>query len=553
VTQRILATRIVSEQGLVSVRDRTRQVGDLFGLDGLQRTRLITAVSEIARNVIQYAGAGVIEFYFRPAQGGDHQAVQVRIIDTGPGIANVQAVLEGQWQSGGRNALGISGSKRLVDRFTIDSTLGAGTLVTLEMRLPLDAPLIDTARLGDLVEQLARRKLQSSTEELEQQNREMLVALEALRMRQAELEQADERKDEFLAMLAHELRNPLAAIRTALEVLKRKSDASIADRERLESIIGRQTDQLSRLVNDLLDVSRVMRGKVKLEREPVGVKEIIEHALEMTHAVIVAKKHTVTVKTPSEDSWILADRIRFKQILGNLLHNAARYTPAHGAIDVTVTNRGQEVVIDVADNGIGIAAAMLPRVFDLFSQADTGLGRQGAGLGIGLTIVQRMLQAHSAKVTVSSPGLGQGSIFSIVVPQTEARPVGVTIQPQSGWQALSVLIIDDNIDAAEVLQEVLDVLGHGSRICHSGEQGLQLAAMLRPHIIIVDIGLPGMNGFEVARALRASCHNAHMRIVALSGYSATSMRAHGDANVFDHYLEKPVSIDTLQAALASLY
>lgn len=550
-TQRILATRIASEQGLVAARDRTRQVGDLFGLDGLQRTRLITAVSEIARNVVQYAGDGVIEFYLKPAQAGDQQAIQVRIADTGPGIDNLQAVLDGHWQTDGRPALGIVGSKRLVDRFSIESTLGIGTVVTLDMRLPVDAPVIDPPKLADLVEQLARRKLQSSNEELELQNREMLVALDALRIRQAELEHADERKDEFLAMLAHELRNPLAAIRTALEVIKRKRDATHEDRERLVSMMGRQTDQLARLVNDLLDVSRVMRGKVRLDREPVSVRELIDHALEMTDAVIAEKKHTVTVKAPLEDSWLFVDRVRIKQVLGNLFHNAARYTPANGVIQITVTCVDQSVVIDVADNGIGIGADMLPHVFDLFSQADTGLGRQGAGLGIGLTIVQRMLEEHGATVFVNSPGLGQGSTFTVVAPITSERPADFAAQPLVEPQALSVLIIDDNVDAADALQQILDVLGHASRICHSGEQGLQLADILRPNVVIVDIGLPGMNGFQVARGLR-DIHGDALRIIALSGYSAASMQAHGDAGAFDHYLEKPVSVDTLQATLATL-
>lgn len=547
---RILATRVATEQALVPARDRTRQVGDVFGLDSLQRTRFITAVSEIARNAVQYAGGGMIEFHLRRAEGDEPQALLAIIVDKGPGIERLDDILGVTPTNRANTALGITGSRRLVDRFAIESSPGEGTTVTLEMRLPLSVKPIDTQKLSVLIEKLANRREQSLAEELEQQNREMLATLETLRMRQVELEQADERKDEFLAMLAHELRNPLAAIRTALEVLKRKQQPTVADTQRLGGVISRQTEQLARLVNDLLDVSRVTRGKIHLNTEALQVRELIDHALEMTDEAISAKKHTITIRAPHDNLWVMADRVRFKQILGNLLHNAARYTPAGGAIEITVASAGPAITIAIADNGIGIAEDMLPRVFDLFTQAQTGLGRQDAGLGVGLTVVQRMLQEHGGSIAVGSAGLGQGATFTLTIPALDIVPALPDATPAvAGPAGLSILVIDDNEDAADVLQQILEMLGHRADIAHTGEAGVARARELVPDVVIADIGLPGMNGFEVAGALRSDSALDQTVLVALSGYSAASIKSYGRADLFDQYLEKPVAIDVLEAML----
>jgi signal transduction histidine kinase/ActR/RegA family two-component response regulator len=548
---RILSTRIASEQALVMARDRTRQVGDVFGLDALQRTRFITAVSEIARNAVQFAGGGAIEFHLRPATVEEPQALVARIVDEGPGIARLDEILEGRFLAQGRPVLGITGSRRLVDRFAIETHAGQGTVVTLEMRLPVAVAPINAKRLGELVERLARRKEQTPTEELEQQNREMLVALEALRARQVELQQADERKDEFLAMLAHELRNPLSAIRTALEVLKRKNNATAAEVQNLGSIISRQTEQLASLVNDLLDVSRVTQGKIDLSMEALSLRELIEHALEMSQSLIDQRAHSVTLDLPAEEIFVYADRVRFKQVLGNLLHNAARYTPAHGKIHIAVTRQDDTAVVAITDSGIGIEAEMLPRVFDLFAQAKTGLSRQDAGLGVGLTVVQRMLREHGGEVQVASAGLGLGSTFTIRVPILHAVEPAAAPE-EAGAPAvtgLRILLIDDNFDAADVLRQILEMLGHSVEMAHTGEKGVTDAARMQPDAVIVDIGLPGMNGFEVARVLRDHPATRSASLIALSGYSVSSMKNPQGTEDFDLYLEKPVAIDVLEAAL----
>ncbi|ARP84043.1 hypothetical protein CAL12_26655 [Bordetella genomosp. 8] len=552
---RILSTRIASDQGLVGARDRTRQVGDVFGLDDLQRTRLVTAVSEIARNAVDYARGGRIDFAFRPASPTEPQAIVVTIADDGPGIADLPAILSGTNRLDGKVQLGISGARRLVDGFHIESPDGKGTTVTLEMHLPVFHPAIEPAGLASLIEKLARRKLQTPVEELEQQNREMLLTLEQLRLRQAELERADERKDEFLAMLAHELRNPLSAIGTALELMKRKRDASPDDTRRLTALVSRQTEQLARLVSDLLDVSRVTRGKIELNHEALPVGELVEQALEMTQGAINAKRHTVEYLPAPADVWVRADRVRFRQILSNLLHNAARYTPERGVLKLEVRASDDRVQIVVRDNGIGIAADMLPRVFDLFSQADTSLGRTDAGLGIGLTLVQRLAAAHGGFVTAASEGLGQGSTFIVDMPRL-VRPDAAVVAPAPvrapSGQGLRVLLIDDNEDAVQSLRLLLEDAGHTVATAGNGEAGLASAKAMAPQVIVIDIGLPDVDGFEVAAALRRSATTATSMLVALSGYTATAMMERGAKAGFDKYLSKPVDVAELEEVLRAV-
>lgn len=549
-THRILSTRISSDHGLVAVRDRTRQVGDVFGLEDLQRTRLVTAVSEIARNAVDYAGGGRIDFMFKEARGDEPQAIVVVVNDQGPGIKDLEDILAGPSRAGRKTRLGIVGAQRLVDRFHISSS-PKGTSVTLEMRLGPAAPLIQSPQLTERVEQLAQRRMQTPVEELEQQNREMLLALDELRARQAELERADERKDEFLAMLAHELRNPLFAISTALGLLKLKKNPTETDIRKLADLLSRQTDQLSRLVNDLLDASRVTRGRISLTLEPALVGDLIDQALEMTTAAISAKHHRIEYARPPE-IWINADRIRFRQVLGNLLHNAARYTPPGGVIRISAgMNQDGRVDISVQDNGIGIDAAMLPRVFDLFVQADTGLGRQDAGLGIGLTLVQSLTTAHGGSVSVSSEGLGRGSVFTLSMPVIAAPQAVAQALPQSGapTRSLRILLIDDNADAVQSLGQLLEVSGHTVAHADTGRQGIARAAEFLPDVVVIDIGLPDLTGFEVAATLRRSPATARCMLVALSGYTAMAMKERGRSAGFDHYLIKPVDMPQFEGLL----
>jgi signal transduction histidine kinase len=263
---------------------------------------------------------------------------------------------------------------------------------------------------------LATRKPRSALEEVEQQNREMLFALEELRQKQLSLEQADERKNEFLAMLAHELRNPLATLTLSLELLKRKTDISPHELGVRRETMTRQTDQLKRLVDDLLDVARVTKGKVELQRAPSELNGLVRGAMEMVSAAIHERKHTVTFQAAPRELWVYGDSARLLQVVGNVIHNATRYTPENGRIDIALRSEAGVAAIDVTDNGMGISAEMLPQVFGLFVQAREQSDRGGGGLGVGLTLADRLLQDHGGRISVKSEGLDKGSQFTITLP-----------------------------------------------------------------------------------------------------------------------------------------
>jgi signal transduction histidine kinase len=412
VTQRIMSVR-VNARDIALVRDRTRQVGQLFGLDKLDCTRFVTAVSEIARNTVEYAGDGSLTFLFRSDEAADaSQYLIAELSDQGPGIADLQALLAGGLNAKGRVPLGLSGCRRLADRFEVVNLPEGGTLVTIEMALPRHAPRLLASDLASLADQLARRKARTPVEELEQQNREMLLALQSLKDRQAELELADERKNQFVATLAHELRNPLATLRMTLDILRRTAaggDEKIAARH---AVMERQTRQMAQLVDDLMDASRVSQGKFQLNRQPTEVNELVSQALEMTSAAIKAKSHEVELRLHAEPLWVDGDATRLKQVLSNLLHNAARYSTEHGYIAIKVRRADDDVVVEVADRGMGIEPDLLPHVFGLFVQ---GGGAPG-GLGVGLTLAQRLVQEHGGTITAASVGAGHGSQFTVTLP-----------------------------------------------------------------------------------------------------------------------------------------
>jgi signal transduction histidine kinase len=414
---RILSTKI-SSSSLAAARQRSRQVGDLFGLDTLQRTRFITAISEITRNTVQYAGTGTLAFLFdtRSALSGN-QCVVAEISDRGPGIADLDNVLKGLREAPGTSPSGIAAARRLVDQLHIRTPEEGGTVVTVEMELSRGHRGLSVEEVNERVGELAMRKAQSPLEEVEQQNREMLFTLEELRQKQISLEQADLRKNEFLAMLAHELRNPLATLTLCLELLKRAPFISAEDLVSRREMMTRQTDQLRRLVDDLLDVARVTRGKVKLQRAPSEINGLVRSAMEMVAAAVQERGHSITFQAAGRELWVYGDSARLLQVVGNVIHNATRYTPEHGRIEIAVRNEGANAAIDVIDNGVGIAPEMLPQVFGLFVQAhDKALSSASGGLGVGLTLADRLLQDHGGAISVKSEGMGKGSQFTITLP-----------------------------------------------------------------------------------------------------------------------------------------
>jgi PAS domain S-box-containing protein len=371
-----------------------------------------------------------------------------------------------------------------------------------------------------------------------------------LRQRAGELADADRRKDEFLAMLAHELRNPLAPLSNALHLLERGG----ADKDRVREMAERQVRHLTRLVDDLLDVSRITQGKISLRKERVLLSDVVTRALEMMRAVLDSRGHQLTVSMPPRPVRFEADAARLAQVVANLLSNAAKFTPSGGSIWLTAEPLDGEVVIRVRDTGVGLAADLLPNVFDLFVQGDASLDRTRGGLGIGLTLVRRLVELHGGRVEARSPGLGQGSEFLVYLPTVEAtlaESAAESTQPAEPHTArgLRIVIVEDNQDAAESMAMVLGLWGHEVQIAFDAMAALDLAERAAPDVIISDLGLPGMSGYDLAKKLRQHPTFGRVVLIALSGYARDDDKRRALAAGFDHHLVKPADLDSLAELL----
>jgi PAS domain S-box-containing protein len=365
------------------------------------------------------------------------------------------------------------------------------------------------------------------------------------------LREADRRKDEFLATLAHELRNPLAPISNAVHLLRRPDGRRTADR--MVEMVGRQVRQIVRLVDDLMDVSRITQGKLELRREALSLAEILSMAIETSMPAIEAGRHELTVSLPEEILILEADKVRLTQVFGNMLNNAARYTDRGGHIWVNAWLEGRQVVVSVRDTGIGIPAAKLPRVFEMFSQAHRDSARGQAGLGIGLTMVRSLVELHGGSVEARSEGPGRGSEFLVRLPLAGRAAPAETHHDDAGGAPLGgrrLLVVDDNGDAAESLALLLNSAGAEVRTARDGPSGLALAGEFAPHAVLLDLGMPGMDGFEVARRLRADVRQAGLTIVALTSWGQGEDRRRTREAGFDHHLTKPVDVDQLFDILA---
>jgi signal transduction histidine kinase len=415
-----VSTRFTSKD-LVAIRAQAREVGELAGLETLQQTRFATAVSEITRNAVQYAGEGTITFSVMREQDAHGAMLVAQVTDRGPGIADIDAVLSGMGTSAsGRAPMGILGSKRLVDRLTMESPATGGTSVQLEMSLPRNAPHLDAEDMARFASRSAMHKARSPHEELDKQNRELLRALQELREKQTALEKADEMKNHFITTLAHELRSPLSTLDMSLELMRRRPDASADERATRREVMARQTGQMTKLVDDLMDVARVRQGKVQLNKVPVEVNTLVTQSVEMTGAAIAAKAHNVSVDLHGAPLWVSGDAPRLTQVLCNLIQNSARYTAPGGAIRVKVRPQDTCAVIEVEDNGIGISPEMLPQIFGMFVQGHGGGETSEGGLGLGLTLVHHLVNDHGGAVSAASEGLDQGSRFVVRLPLTQA-------------------------------------------------------------------------------------------------------------------------------------
>jgi CheY-like chemotaxis protein/two-component sensor histidine kinase len=368
------------------------------------------------------------------------------------------------------------------------------------------------------------------------------------------LRTADRMKDEFLATLAHELRNPLAPLRTGLEVLRRGQPGTPAV-EQARAMMERQLAHMVRLVDDLLDISRISRGHIEIRREPVEVGTVIAHAVEGSRQLVEAKRHALEVELGTEVLWVEGDLTRLAQVVGNLVNNAAKYTAPGGRIRVGSRRRGEQVEIYVGDNGSGIDAAAQPRVFDLFMQVEDTRRHSQGGLGVGLALVRRLVELHGGSVTVQSAGLGHGSTFTVALPPAaafsrEAVAPAAPADAQATPTGRRVLIVDDNVDAAETLATMLALAGHDTRCAHDGHQALQVARAFLPQVALLDIGLPGLSGLDVARRFRADPALAGAFLVALTGWGTEDDKRTCLEAGFDLHLTKPVDAAAVESALA---
>ena len=383
---------------------------------------------------------------------------------------------------------------------------------------------------------------------------ERRIMEDSLRALATDLSEADRRKDEFLAMLAHELRNPLAPIRNGLQILRLSDDRDAADHA--HEVMERQLEQLVRLVDDLLDVSRITRGKLELRKSAVRLSDVIRSAVETIRPIVDEKGHSLNVEFPDEDILIDADLTRLAQVFVNLLNNSAKYTDRGGRIELTVQQHGNEVLVAVTDNGIGIAADHVPQLFDMFSQADHSLERSQGGLGIGLTLVKRLTEMHGGQVGASSTGIGHGATFTVRLPVlAESRTAAAPHQDGASAQStppLRILVVDDNQDSAHTLSMLLEVLGHETRTAYDGEAGVAAAAEFRPHVVLLDIGLPRLNGYETCRRIREQDWGQNVRLFAVTGWGQEADRRRSEEAGFDDHLVKPVAAADITRLLAEL-
>jgi signal transduction histidine kinase len=459
---------------------------------------------------------------------------------------------------------------QMLDLLALGATLGLAMLaawfvgdVLVLRRVKRLATTANSIASGTLS---ARSGIVHGKEEISELARALDAMAEALQVKEAQhlkaenqLREADRRKDEFLAMLAHELRNPLAPISAGAQLLQ-SGHTGTESVQRTAAIIVRQVRHMTRLVDDLLDVSRVTRGLVTLTRAPLDVAAVVADAVEQAQPLMESRQHSFEVSLPAAPLVVNGDHKRLVQVLVNVLNNAAKYTPAGGVITLAARaddgNDGGQVKIIVNDNGIGMSAELRGRVFELFAQADRSPDRSQGGLGLGLALVKSLVELHGGVVAVDSAGERRGSSFTIRLPaiSTAAAPARAADAAPAVTQRrrLRVLVVDDNRDAAQTLQLLLEAGGHEVTVAHTGLRALELAQAISPQLCLLDIGLPDINGYHLARGLRALPHTSNATLVAVTGYGRREDRDQANAAGFDHYFVKPVDVEALLALISKL-
>ena len=377
----------------------------------------------------------------------------------------------------------------------------------------------------------------------------VVIDIDAQKRSEEALRTTDRRKDTFLAVLAHELRNPLAPMRNALELLKR-SEANPTINQRARGTMERQLSHMVRLVDDLLDLSRINRDKLELQKQPVALSDVVSQAVETVRPLISEARHELTIDLPPEQLHLNADTVRLSQAFSNLLNNACKYTDPGGRISLTAAHQDGHVVVSIRDNGMGIPSELSPKIFDMFTQADNALDRQHGGLGIGLALVKRLVEMHEGEVSAGANPAGEGSEFLVRLPLMIVPESNESSTPHSSGQTpaatpLRVLVVDDNRDSAETLSMLLELMGNEISVAYDGEQALAIANEIKPDVVLLDIGLPKMNGYEVARQIRNEPWGSNPILVAITGWGQTEDKDLSRESGFDHHLVKPVDHDHL--------
>ncbi|HZH43707.1 MAG TPA: PAS domain-containing protein [Lysobacter sp.] len=557
VTEGYMARRALAEK--VEELAQARQT-NAFQLQLADRLRALREPGEIFRQSAELIGR---HFNANRVVYGDYDREQKKVTYHSNYVDGTVAELTGTYPSarfGAANFDSIASGALWVSNDLSRDPRTAGpetwpTFESLQIRAAVAVPLTrDGATIACLFVNTSTPRAWSATELdlLKDAADRVWTAVERVRAEIA-LKAADERKDQFLAMLAHELRNPLAPIRAAADILS----MAPADVERVKTasaIIARQVKHMTSLVDDLLDVSRVTRGLVSLEKRNLDLKNVLVDALEQVRPMLEARRHRLTVQLTPSDAHVSGDQKRLVQVLANLLNNAAKYTPDGGLIDVAVEVDEECVLVTVADDGIGMSADVAERAFELFAQADRTSDRTQGGLGIGLALVKRLVELHEGSVRASSRGANAGSEFVVRLPRLRTDrlpPPRKTDGVQPATKPLRVLIVDDNEDAAATLGMLVEALGHTALVEHSAHQGLERAIAEKPDACLLDIGLPGMDGNELACELRRNLKAADPTLIAVSGYGQDGDRQRTAEAGFDHHLVKPVDAGALSALLAT--
>jgi signal transduction histidine kinase len=383
----------------------------------------------------------------------------------------------------------------------------------------------------------------------------VLVDISERKRAEEALQKADRNKNEFLATLAHELRNPLAPIRNGLQIMRMAgSDAAMA--AEAHGMMERQLGHMVRLIDDLLDVSRITQGKVALRKERVDLAAVVQDAVETSRSLVEAGGHRLTITLPPKPVTVNADRTRLAQVFANLLNNSAKYTARGGNIDLSVERHGTDVVVRVKDDGVGIPPDMLPRIFDTFMQVDRSLERSQGGLGIGLSLVRALVDMHNGTVEARSDGHGKGSEF--IVRLSDAVAVEVRAEPAGGQEtgmtesSYRILVVDDNRDSAISLAMMLKIMGHDTRTAHDGEAAVEMAGAFRPDVMLLDIGLPKMNGYDACRLIRSQPWGKAIVLIALTGWGQDEDKLQSKEAGFNFHMIKPIDPDALTKLLTGL-